>query len=258
MTAASETVRISAFARALILARQGDVDGAIEQLPLVNEKCTYLNPLIACPPAFAAAAIIRALPEFQGYRIGEVLSRLRANPSRTAERVVALAALLHVETPTEAIEMALAALAGFDNELERIKGYLGLAAPLDRPRRDLLVDRALLAASAQQDNTVRDKAYALVAEWLIVQTGDLSHALDVCEQIRDVRLRLGLVCHIAVLMRAQGCAVLDDVVNKAHALACASGDLDLMAGVATLLNLELDGALADALASLKATTRISP
>jgi hypothetical protein len=245
VTVAPETLLVSPFARALILARQGDIDGAIEQLPFIAEDQTDLKPLIACPPAFAAAAIIRALPEFHGYRIGEVLSKLRADPSRTVERVVALAELLHVETPTEAIEMALAALAGFDNELERVHGYLRLATPLDRARRDLLVDRALLAASAQQDNTMRDKAYTLVAEWLLVQTGDLSHALDVCEQIRDVHLRLGLVCQIAVLMRAQGCAVLDDVVNNARALACASGNLDLIAGVATLLNLELDVALAD-------------
>jgi hypothetical protein len=205
VTAAPETLLVSPFARALFLARQGDIDGAIEQLPFIAEDHTDVKPLIACPLAFTTAAIIRALLEFQEYRIGDVLSMLRADPARTVERVVALAELLHVETPTEAIEMALAALAGFDDDLERVHGYLRLAAPLDRARRDLLVDRALLAASAQQDTNVRDKAYTLVAEWLIAQTGDLSHALDVCEQIRDVRLRASLVCELAVLMRARVC-----------------------------------------------------
>jgi hypothetical protein len=240
----------SPFARALILARRGDIDGALAELPSIFENNSNPNPLVSNRPAFAAAAIIRALPEFHGYRIGEILAILRTDPHRTVDRMVALTEILGVDTPTAAIELGMSALADFSDDVERVRSYLRLAEPLNLPRRDLLIERAILAASAQaRDSAARDNAFAVVAEWLITHGGYLSRAFDVVRQISNRRRKAALLCRIAAAMREQHYLpdVVLSIVNEARDLGRASGDSDLVLLLAEILHLDVDMAIADAL-----------
>jgi hypothetical protein len=164
--------------------------------------------------------------------------------------MVALTEILGVDTPTAAIELAMGALAGFSDDLERVRGYLRLAGPLNRPRRELLIERAMLAASAQpRDSAARDKAFAVVAEWLLAHGGYLSRAFDVARQIGDRRRKAALLCRIAAAMREQHYLpdVVLSIVNEACDLGRASGDSDLVLLVAEILHLDVDTAIADAL-----------
>ena len=250
MTTTIEPLPSSPFARALILARRGDIDGALAELPSIVENNTNPNPLVSNRPAFAAAAVIRALPEFHGYRIGEILTMLRTDPGRTVDRMVALSEIMRVDTPTAAIELGMGALADFSDDVERVRGYLRLAGPLNLPRRELLIDRALLAASAQPlDTAARDKAFAVVSEWLIAHGGYLSRAFDVARQISDMQRKAALLCRIAAAMREQHYLpdVVLSIINEARDLGRASGDSDLVLLVAEILHLDVDTAIADAL-----------
>jgi hypothetical protein len=121
---------------------------------------------------------------------------------------------------------------------------------VDRPRRELLIERAILAASAQaRDSAARDNAFAVVAEWLIAHGGYLSRAFDVARQIGDGRRKAALLCRIAVRLHEQDHLpeVVFRTVNEARDLARASEDPDLVFLVAEILHLDLDTTIADAL-----------